>query len=84
MPAQGTASPRTGSRSEEDCRMEEAHGTGRDLLMRLTKVLLCATLAAFTLLVAAGNLLDHGTNLALVQHVLGRDRPEPGGATLLG
>lgn len=76
-PAPGTARPRTGGK---DGTMEKAHGAGRDLLTRLTKVLLCATLAAFALLVAADNLLDYGTNLAFVQHVLGMDTIFPGSA----
>jgi len=40
---------------------------------RLTKVLLCASLAAFGLLVAGDNIVDYDTNYAFVQHVLSMD-----------
>ena len=51
-----------------------------DLATRLTKVLFCAALGAFGLLVAADNVVDYGTNYAFVQHVLGMDTIFPNSA----
>ena len=44
---------------------------------RLAKLAMVASLAAFTGLVAADNLLDYGTNFAFVQHVLSMDTVFP-------
>jgi len=41
--------------------------------MRLSKIVLVATIALWLALVAFGNLTDYGSNLAFVQHVLAMD-----------
>ena len=41
--------------------------------MRLSKILLTATIALWLALVAFGNITDYGSNLAFVQHVLAMD-----------
>ena len=43
------------------------------MIIRLSKVLLVAMLAAFALLVAWDNVVDYGTNYTLVQHVMSMD-----------
>lgn len=50
--------------------------------LRLTKVVLVASLAAYALLVAYGNLVDYGSNYAFVSHVLSMDTTFPGNALM--
>src|SRR3954452_3371171 len=44
-----------------------------DVIIRLTKVVICLPVALFGLLVAADNVVDFDTNYAFVQHVLSMD-----------
>src|SRR3954454_16920732 len=44
-----------------------------DVIIRLTKVIICLPVALFGLLVAADNVVDFDTNYAFVQHVLSMD-----------
>jgi predicted small integral membrane protein len=46
--------------------------------MRLSKILLMATIALWLALVAFGNITDYGSNLVFVQHVLAMDSIFPG------
>ena len=48
------------------------------MMIRLCKISLVATIAAFFILVGFGNIIDYGTNLAFVQHVLAMDTIFPG------
>ena len=48
------------------------------VLIRLSKVVMVAGLAAFALLVAFGNMTDYGSNFAFVQHVMSMDTTFPG------
>lgn len=48
------------------------------LELRLTKIVMAGSLAAFALLVAFGNVTDFGSNYAFVQHVLSMDTTFPG------
>jgi predicted small integral membrane protein len=48
------------------------------LITRLAKIVMCAALAVFCLLVAFDNLTDYGTNYLFVQHVLSMDTTFPG------
>ena len=48
------------------------------MLIRLCKISLVATIAAFFILVGFGNVTDYGTNLAFVKHVLAMDTIFPG------
>ena len=50
--------------------------------LRLTKVVLVASLAAYALIVAYGNLVDYGSNYAFVGHVLSMDTTFPGNALM--
>lgn len=45
--------------------------------MRLSKILLMATIALWLALVAFGNITDYGSNLVFVQHVLAMDSTFP-------
>jgi predicted small integral membrane protein len=47
-------------------------------MTRYTKVIMCACLALFTLLVAFDNITDYTTNYLFVQHVLSMDTTFPG------
>jgi predicted small integral membrane protein len=46
---------------------------GARMIIRLSKVLLAASAGVFALLVGIDNLLDYGTNLVFVEHVLSMD-----------
>ena len=48
------------------------------MMIRLCKISLVATIAAFFIVVAFGNITDYGTNLSFVQHVLAMDTIFPG------
>jgi predicted small integral membrane protein len=48
------------------------------MTVRLSKIILCLCLAAFTFLVTFGNITDYGSNFAFVQHVLSMDTTFPG------
>lgn len=50
--------------------------------LRLTKIVLVASLAAYALIVAYGNLVDYGSNYAFVGHVLSMDTTFPGNALM--
>lgn len=50
--------------------------------LRLTKIVLVASLAAYALIVAYGNLIDYGSNFAFVGHVLSMDTTFPGNALM--
>ncbi|WP_234052961.1 MULTISPECIES: DUF2165 family protein [unclassified Xanthobacter] len=50
--------------------------------LRLAKVVLVASLAAYALIVAYGNLVDYGSNYAFVGHVLSMDTTFPGNALM--
>lgn len=50
------------------------------MIVRLSKVLLVASVGAFALLVGIDNLLDYGTNLRFVEHVLSMDTTFPDSA----
>jgi predicted small integral membrane protein len=52
------------------------------MTVRLAKIVLSLTLAAFALVVAYDNLIDYGSNFAFVQHVLSMDTTFPGNALL--
>jgi predicted small integral membrane protein len=52
------------------------------MIVRVTKILLCLTLAAFALVVAYDNLVDYSSNFAFVQHVLSMDTTFPANALL--
>lgn len=43
------------------------------LTIRLTKAIMCLSVALFALLVAVDNVVDYGTNYTFVQHVLSMD-----------
>jgi len=43
------------------------------MILRLSKAFMCLALAAFGLIVAYDNVIDHGTNDAFVRHVLAMD-----------
>ncbi len=43
------------------------------ILIRLSKIVMVAGLALWALLVTLGNIMDHGSNWAFVQHVLAMD-----------
>ena len=47
-------------------------------LIRLSKVVMVAGLAAYALLVAFGNITDYGSNFAFIQHVMSMDTTFPG------
>ena len=47
-------------------------------LIRLSKIVMVAGLAAYALLVAFGNVTDYGSNFAFVQHVMSMDTTFPG------
>ena len=47
-------------------------------LIKLSKVVMVAGLAAFALLVAFGNITDYGSNFAFIQHVMSMDTTFPG------
>ncbi len=52
---------------------------GEDMaLVRLSKVVMVAGLAAYALLVAFGNVTDYGSNFAFIQHVMSMDTTFPG------
>jgi len=51
-------------------------------MVRLVKVAMIASCAAFALLVAYGNVVDYGTNLAFVRHTLSMDTTFPGNALM--
>jgi predicted small integral membrane protein len=48
-----------------------------DMIVRLSKALMCLSLALLGLLVAYDNVIDYGTNDAFVHHVLGMDTVFP-------
>ncbi|WP_454915691.1 DUF2165 family protein [Xanthobacter sediminis] len=50
--------------------------------LRLAKVVLVASLAAYALFVACNNIIDYGSNFAFVGHVLSMDTTFPGNALL--
>ena len=50
------------------------------MIIRLSKVLLAASVGVFALLVGIDNLLDYGANLVFVEHVLSMDTTFPGSA----
>ena len=50
------------------------------MMLRLSKVVLVATIALWLALVAFGNLTDYGSNLVFVQHVLAMDSIFPDAA----
>jgi predicted small integral membrane protein len=50
------------------------------MIIRLSKVLLAASVGVFALLVGIDNLLDYGTNLVFVEHVLSMDTTFPDSA----
>ncbi len=52
------------------------------MILRLSKAALTASAGAFALLAGADNVIDGGTNLAFVQHVLSMDTTFPGNALL--
>jgi predicted small integral membrane protein len=43
------------------------------IVIRLVKIVMVAAIALFATIVTFGNITDHGTNLAFVQHVLSMD-----------
>jgi len=47
-------------------------------LLRLSKIIMVAGLAAYALLVAFGNITDYGSNFAFIQHVMSMDTTFPG------
>ena len=47
-------------------------------LIRLSKIVMVAGLAAYALLVAFGNITDYGSNFAFIQHVMSMDTTFPG------
>ena len=51
--------------------------------IRITKVLMVASLALFALLVTFDNLTDYDTNYSFVRHVLSMDTTFPGNALLI-
>lgn len=47
------------------------------MALRLSKIVMCLSLAAFAFLVTFGNITDYGSNYAFVQHVLSMDTTFP-------
>ena len=47
-------------------------------LLRLSKIVMVAGLAAYALLVAFGNITDYGSNFAFIEHVMSMDTTFPG------
>ena len=56
------------------------HRTGIMVIIRLTKIAMIATLAAFALIVAYDNIVDYGSNYEFVKHVLSMDTTFAGNA----
>lgn len=52
------------------------------MALRLSKIIMCLSLAAFAFLVTFGNITDYGSNYAFVQHVLSMDTTFPGNALM--
>lgn len=52
------------------------------MALRLSKIIMCLSLAAFAFLVTFGNITDYGSNFAFVQHVLSMDTTFPGNALM--
>jgi predicted small integral membrane protein len=52
------------------------------MALRLSKIVMCLSLAAFAFLVTFGNITDYGSNYAFVQHVLSMDTTFPGNALM--
>jgi len=50
------------------------------VLIRLAKVAMIGSLAAYTFIVAYGNVVDYGSNYEFVRHVLSMDTTFPGNA----
>ena len=50
------------------------------MIIRLAKIAMTATLAAFAFIVTYDNLIDYGTNYEFVKHVLSMDTTFPGNA----
>ncbi len=48
------------------------------VLLRLSKIVMVAGLAAYALLVAFGNITDYGSNFIFIQHVMSMDTTFPG------
>ena len=53
---------------------------GTMVLIRLAKVAMIGSLAAYTFIVAYGNVVDYGSNYEFVRHVLSMDTTFPGNA----
>ena len=51
---------------------------GKEVMLRLSKVVMVAGLAAYALLVTFGNITDYGSNFAFIQHVMSMDTTFPG------
>jgi len=63
----------------------DARGTllpGTDMTVRLAKISMSLSLAAFALAVTLNNLVDYGTNFLFVRHVLSMDTTFPGNALI--
>ena len=52
------------------------------VLIRLAKVAMIGSLAAYTFIVAYGNVVDYGSNYEFVRHVLSMDTTFPGNALM--
>ena len=52
------------------------------MTLRLSKIIMCLSLAAFAFLVTFGNITDYGSNYAFVQHVLSMDTTFPDNALM--
>lgn len=52
------------------------------MALRLSKIIMCLSLAVFAFLVTFGNITDYGSNYAFVQHVLSMDTTFPGNALM--
>jgi len=52
------------------------------MIIRLAKIAVVASLAAYALLVAYNNVVDYGSNYAFVRHVLSMDTTFPGNALM--
>jgi predicted small integral membrane protein len=60
----------------------QAQSSATGMTIRLAKITLSLSLAAFALSVTLNNLVDYGTNFQFVQHVLSMDTTFPGNALM--
>jgi hypothetical protein len=51
---------------------------GKDVVLRLSKVVMVVRLAAYALLITFGNITDYGSNFAFIQYVMSMDTTFPG------